>query len=61
VFSRSRLDTEVVFGATTAASTENRVSLRSTGSYHRLKLVPTGASWTHAVAIDVDITPIGTR
>jgi len=61
VFSRNRLDTEVVFGSTIAASSENRVSLRSTGAYHRLKLVPTGALWSRAVAIDVDITPIGTR
>ena len=61
VFSRNRLDTEVIFGATTAASSENRVSLRSVGRYHRLKIVPTGNQWKHLVAIDVDATPVGAR
>jgi hypothetical protein len=61
VFSRNRLDTEVIFGATTAASDENRVSLRSVGRYHRLKIVPTGDQWRHLVAIDVDATPVGAR
>ena len=61
VFSRNRLDTEVIFGATTPASSENRVSLRSVGRYHRLKIVPTGDQWKHLVAIDVDATPVGAR
>lgn len=61
VFSRNRLDTEVIFGATTPASDENRVSLRSVGRYHRLKIVPTGDQWKHLVAIDVDATPVGAR
>jgi hypothetical protein len=60
-FSRMRMDAVVQFGAVNAASDENRVSLRSLGRYHRLKIVPTGASWKHVVAIDVDVTPVGAR
>ena len=59
-FSRFRLDAEVDFGAVIPASNENRVSLRSLGRYHRLKIVPTG-EWKHVVAIDVDATPVGAR
>jgi len=61
VFSRMRLDSEVLFNNVTAATSENRVSLRSVGRYHRLKIVPTGLQWKHLVAIDVDITPVGAR
>jgi len=43
-----------------AADSENRVSLRSSGRYHRLQLVPTG-NWSNAVAIDVDVTGQGVR
>jgi len=60
-FSRMRLDAEVIFGDVTAATDENRVSLRSVGRYHRLKIVPTGAQWKHLVAVDVDVTPVGAR
>lgn len=60
-FSRMRLDTQVQFGAVTAATDENRVSLRSLGRYHRLKIVPTGDQWRHMVAVDVDVTPVGAR
>lgn len=60
-FSRFRLDTEVSFGAVNAATDENRVSLRSLGRYHRLKLVPTGDQWLHIVAVDVEVTPVGAR
>lgn len=60
-FSRMRLDTEVLFGAPAAATAENRVSLRSLGRYHRLKIVPTGAQWKHMVAVDVEVTPVGAR
>ena len=60
-FSRMRLDTEVVFGSVNAATAENRVSLRSLGRYHRLKIVPTGDQWRHMVAVDVEVTPVGAR
>jgi hypothetical protein len=60
-FSRMRLDTEVIFGTPAAATAENRVSLRSLGRYHRLKVVPTGDQWKHMVAVDVEVTPVGAR
>jgi hypothetical protein len=47
-------------GTAVAADSENRVSLRSSGRYHRLQLVPTG-NWSNAVAIDVDVTGQGAR
>jgi hypothetical protein len=60
-FSRMRMDTPVQFGAVSPATDENRVSLRSLGRYHRLKVVPTGAQWKHVVAVDVEVTPVGAR
>ena len=61
VASRTLLNQSVTYGTSTAADSENRVSLRSAGRYHRLKLVPTGANWKTAIAIDVDVTPQGVR
>jgi hypothetical protein len=61
VSSRTLLSQSVNYGTSTAADSENRVSLRSAGRYHRLKLTPTGAAWKTAVAVDVDITPQGVR
>jgi len=60
VASRQLLSQDVTFGDAVAADSENRVSLRSSGRYHRLQLVPTG-NWTNAVAIDVDVTGQGVR
>ncbi len=57
VASRTLLNQSVTYGTSTAADSENRVSLRSAGRYHRLKLTPTGANWKTAVAVDVDVTP----
>jgi hypothetical protein len=48
-------------GTYTAASSENRVSLRSSGKYHRLSVIPSGDRWSNAIGIDIDITPQGTR
>jgi hypothetical protein len=61
VASRKLLSEQVVYGTATSADTENRVSLRSSGRYHRLQLVPTGADWVNAVAIDVDVVGQGVR
>ena len=60
VASRQLLSESVLFGTAVAADSENRVSLRSSGRYHRLQLVPTG-NWSNAVAIDVDVTGQGAR
>lgn len=59
--SRTLLSQEVSFGSQVAADSENRVSLRSNGNYHRFKMVPTGDNWTTAVALDVDLAGQGVR
>jgi len=61
VASRTLLSQDVTFGTPVAADSENRVSLRSAGRYHRIQVVPTGADWKNAVAVDVDVTGQGVR
>jgi hypothetical protein len=61
ISSRTLLSQTVTYGTSTAADSENRVSLRSAGRYHRLKVTPTGANWKTAVGVDVDVTPQGVR
>jgi hypothetical protein len=61
VASRTLLSDGISFGTAVSADSENRVSLRSNGYYHRLKVTPTGSRWKTAVAIDVDVTPQGVR
>jgi hypothetical protein len=61
VASRKLLNQSVTYGTSVAADSDNRVSLRSAGRYHRLNLVPTGSAWKTAVAVDVDVTPQGVR
>jgi hypothetical protein len=60
LLSRRLLTESTVFGSQTAADAENRVSVRGVGRYHRLQLTPTG-SWTSAVGMDIDLSPLGTR
>jgi len=61
VFSRDLLTTQVVFGSATSADSENRVSVRSMGRYHRLQFNPTGANWDSIIGADVEIVPMGGR
>jgi len=61
IASRTLLNQGVSFNTAVAASSENRVSLRSAGRYHRLKVTPTGDNWDNAISVDVDITPQGVR
>jgi len=61
VASRTLLSDGLTFGTAVAASSENRVSLRSNGNYHRLKVTPTGDNWTTAVGVDVEIIGQGVR
>lgn len=61
VASRDNLGEQVVFGDSVAADAENRVSLRSNGDYHRLKLTPTGTGWKTAVGMEFDIVQQGDR
>jgi hypothetical protein len=61
IASRTLLNQGVSFNTAVAASSENRVPLRSAGRYHRLKVTPTGANWNNAISVDVDVTPQGVR
>lgn len=61
VASRKLLSDTVAFGTQISASTENRVSLRSQGNYHRIQVVPTGVNWKNALALDVTIVSQGVR
>jgi hypothetical protein len=59
--SRTLLNEQVTFGTATAADSDNRVSLRGSGNYHRIQVNPTGSNWRMAVAVDIDVIPMGTR
>lgn len=61
VASRTLLSEVPSYGAAVAADSENRVSLRSNGRYHRFKVTPTGSNWTTAVSLDVDLAGQGVR
>jgi hypothetical protein len=60
LLSRRLLNEPVVFPSQTVADSENRVSIRGVGRYHRLQLTPTG-SWTSVVGTDIDLNGLGTR
>ena len=61
VASRVMLNQDVTFGSPVAADSENRVSLRSNGNYHRFRVVPTGSNWKTAVGMDIDLSGQGAR
>jgi hypothetical protein len=61
ISSRDLLNEQVEFGSNIAADSENRISIRSNGEYHRLRLTPTGDNWKTAVGIDVEVVKQGTR
>jgi len=61
ISSRDLLNEVVEFGSNVAADAENRVSIRSNGEYHRLRLTPTGSNWKTAVGIEVDVVKQGDR
>jgi hypothetical protein len=60
LFSRRLLNQLIIFGPQIVADSENRVSIRGIGRYHRLQLTPTG-SWTSVVGTDIDLNGLGTR
>lgn len=60
VASRARLDGSVSFSQDVPADAENRVSLRSVGRYHRLRIRPTG-NWKTIMAVDIEAQPVGGR
>jgi hypothetical protein len=55
------LNQVVDYGSYVDASSENRVSLRSNGKYHSLSIKPTGARWSNALGVDIEIMQQGTR
>ena len=61
IASQVRLEQVVDFGTYTSADNENRVSLRSSGKYHKLSIIPTGDQWSNAIAIDIEMEQQGTR
>jgi hypothetical protein len=60
VASREMLDDPITFSTAVAASSENRVPLRSSGKYHRIRVIPSG-NWTAIAGVDIDMTPRGKR
>jgi hypothetical protein len=61
VFSRNLLTAIPTFGTPTDSDPENRISLRSSGNYHRLRVYPRGSDWRTAIGVDVTIVPTGGR
>jgi hypothetical protein len=61
IASRTLLNQTPTFGSYIPADSDNRVSLRSSGKYHRLSVIPTGDQWSNIMAIDIEITGQGTR
>jgi hypothetical protein len=61
IASEVRLNQVVDFGDYVSADSENRVSLRSAGKYHKLSIKPTGARWSNIIGVDIEIVNQGTR
>lgn len=60
VVSRDNLADVVEYGASTAADAEGRVSLRSAGKYHRIRITPSG-DWKIINGFDIDVVGQGNR
>jgi hypothetical protein len=58
--SRARLRDDVVYGAYQSPTSEDRVSVRGSGRYHRLSFQPTGL-WETAIGADIEIEAQGLR
>lgn len=61
IASRMLLNQVPQLGSYVAADNDNRVSLRSSGKYHRISVIPTGDRWSNAIGVDIDVSPQGTR
>lgn len=61
VYSRNLLTATPTFGTPTPSDDENRVSLRSSGNYHRVRVYPVGSNWKTAIGVDITIVPTGGR
>ena len=60
LLSRRLLNQPTEFGAQVVADSENRVSIRGVGRYHRLQLTPTG-NWKTTVGVDIELNGLGSR
>jgi hypothetical protein len=61
VASRDLLSDQVEFGSDVPADAENRISLRSNGEYHRIRLTPSGVNWQTAFGFEVEVVKQGNR
>jgi len=61
VASRTLLTQSLSYSTAAAADTDNRVSLRSSGKYHRMRMQPTGDNWKTALGLDIDVVQQGIR
>jgi hypothetical protein len=61
VASRTLLSEVPSFGTPVVADAENRVSLRSSGKWHRIRVYPSGSNWKNAVGVEVDLVSQGGR
>ena len=61
IASRRELNDTVTFSTAVSADAEGRVGLRSHGRYHRISVTPTGANWTLAIGLDLDVNQAGNR
>lgn len=60
VASRRELDDNIQFGTAVSTTQEGRANFRSSGRFHRFKVIPTG-NWTNAISIDVETKNQGNR
>jgi hypothetical protein len=61
IASRRMLDDTLYYSTAVSASQEDRCNVRSSGRYHRVNLIPTGANWFSAIGMDIDYTDQGSR
>jgi len=60
VASRRELNDNIQFGTAVSTTQEGRANFRSSGRFHRFKVIPTG-NWTNAISIDVETKNQGNR
>jgi len=61
IASRRELNDTITFSTAVSADAEGRVGLRSHGRYHRISITPTGANWSLAIGLDLDVNQAGNR
>lgn len=61
IASRNLLSQIPSYSTPVVADAENRVSLRSSGNYHLIRVYPTGANWRNAVGVEIDLNKTSGR